>query len=116
MIALAVGWYVRFRLSYATMAEWLAERGFAVERSAICRWVQRFLPLFGAPAGRHRRRVTGTWRVDETYCNIQGTQAYSYRAIDDKDQVVDALFTGQSGELRDRALQDQVHRARRLLS
>lgn len=43
---LAVRWYARFRLSYADAAEWLAERGFAVDRSAISRWVQRFLPLF----------------------------------------------------------------------
>src|SRR5262249_12117595 len=28
LIALAVRWYARFRLSYADVAEWLAERGF----------------------------------------------------------------------------------------
>jgi hypothetical protein len=49
-MALAVRWYARFRLSYADVAEWLAERGFAVDRSAIYRWVQRFLPLFGVAA------------------------------------------------------------------
>ena len=69
VIALAVRWYARFRLSYADVAEWLAERGFAVDRSAIYRWVQRFLPLFGAAARRHRRRVGRKWRVDETYCD-----------------------------------------------
>ena len=35
VIALAVRWYARFRLSYADVAEWLAERGFAVDRTAI---------------------------------------------------------------------------------
>ena len=35
VIALAVRWYVRYRLSYADVAEWLAERGFAVDRTAI---------------------------------------------------------------------------------
>ena len=29
VIALVVRWYARFRLSYADVAEWLAERGFA---------------------------------------------------------------------------------------
>jgi len=82
VIALAVRWYARFRLSYADVAEWLAERGFAVDRSAIYRWVQRFLPLFGVAARRHRKRVGRKWRVDETSCDFQGRQASIYRAID----------------------------------
>jgi len=93
VIALAVRWYARFRLSYADAAEWLAERGFAVDRTAIYRWVQRFLPLFGEAARRHRRRVGRKWRVDETYCDYQGKQAYIYRAIDEDGQVVDAFFS-----------------------
>jgi transposase-like protein len=93
VIALAVRWYARYRLSYADVAEWLAERGFLVDRTAIYRWAQRFLPLFGAAARRHRRRVGTKWRVDETYCGFQGKHASSYRAIDEDGQVVDALFS-----------------------
>jgi IS6 family transposase len=93
VIALAVRWYARYRLSYADVAEWLAERGFAVDRSAIYRWVQRFLPLFGTAARRYRRRVGKKWRVDETYCDFQGRHAYIYRAIDEDGQVVDAYFS-----------------------
>jgi transposase-like protein len=93
VIALAVRWYARFRLSYADVAEWLAERGFTVDRSAVYRWVQRFLPLFGVAARRYRRRVGRRWRVDETYCDFQGRHAYIYRAIDEDGQVVDAFFS-----------------------
>ena len=64
------------------MAEWLTERGFAVDRSAIYRWVQRFLPLFGVAARPHRTRVSMKWRVDETYCRLGGRWAYCSRAID----------------------------------
>ncbi len=46
MIALAVRWYIRYRLSYADVVEWFAERGLTVDRSTVYRWVQRFLPLF----------------------------------------------------------------------
>ena len=35
VIALAVRWYLRFRLSYADVAELLAERGVAVDPSTI---------------------------------------------------------------------------------
>jgi putative transposase len=61
-----------------------------VDRTALSRWVQRVLPLCGAVARRHRTRVGKTWRVDETYCDCQGTQASSDRAIDEHGQVVDA--------------------------
>ena len=80
-------------MRYADVAEWLAERGFAVDRSAIYRWVQRFLPLFGVAARRHRTRVGKKWRVDEAYCAYRGNRAYIYRAIDEDGQVVDAYFS-----------------------
>jgi IS6 family transposase len=35
VIALAVRWYVRYRLSYADVVEWLAERGVSVDRSTV---------------------------------------------------------------------------------
>ena len=93
VIARAVRWYARYRLSDAAAAEWLAERGFAVDRTAIYRWVQRFRPLFGEAARRHRRRVGRTWRVDEPDCACRGQQASIDRAMDEDGQVVDACFS-----------------------
>src|SRR5438128_8732436 len=37
IIVLAVRWYVRYRLSYAEVSEWLAERGVVVDPSTIYR-------------------------------------------------------------------------------
>ncbi|PLS79735.1 MAG: IS6 family transposase [Chloroflexi bacterium] len=93
MIALAVRWYIRYRLSYADVVEWFAERGLIVARSTVYRWVQRFLPLFQDAARPHRHLVGSTWRVDETYCRLNGTWTYIYRAIDQDGQVVDAYFS-----------------------
>ncbi|MDP9310220.1 MAG: IS6 family transposase, partial [Chloroflexota bacterium] len=93
VIALAVRWYVRYRLSYADVVEWFAERGLVVDRSTVYRWVQRFLPLFGEAARAHRRLVGKKWRVDETYVRLQGRWTYVYRAIDEDGQVVDAYFS-----------------------
>ena len=93
VIALAVRWYVRYRLSYADVVEWFAERGLIVNRSTVYRWVQRFLPLFGQAARAHRRQVGAKWRVDETYCRLNGKWTYIYRAIDQDGQVVDAYFS-----------------------
>ena len=93
VIALAVRWYVRYRLSYADVVEWLAERGLTVDRSTVYRWVRRFLPLFQDAARVHRRPVGAKWRVDETYIRLQGVWTYIYRAIDQNGQVVDAYFS-----------------------
>src|SRR5918911_205599 len=82
VIALAVRWYVRYRLSYAEVSEWLAERGILVDQSTIYRWVRRFLPLFGDAARPSRRSVGPDWRVDETYARIRGHWHCIYRAID----------------------------------
>ncbi len=95
VIALAVRWYVRYRLSYADVVEWFAERGLTVDRSTVYRWVQRFLPLFQEAARTHRRAVGTKWRVDETYCRLNGKWTYVYRAIDEDGQVVDAYFSEQ---------------------
>lgn len=93
VIGLAVRWYVRYRLSYADVVEWFAERGLVVDRSTVYRWVQRFLPLFQKAARAHRRPVGTKWRVDETYTRLNGTWTYIYRAIDQDGQVVDAYFS-----------------------
>src|SRR6266498_3906054 len=93
IIALAVRWYVRYRLSYAEVSEWLAERGVLVDQSTIYRWVQRFLPLFGVAARKYRQAIGLDWRVDETYARIRGRWHYIYRAIDSCGQIVDAYVS-----------------------
>src|SRR5438876_9319161 len=59
IIVLAVRWYVRYRLSYAEVSEWLAERGILVDQSTIYRCVQRILPMFGEVARKYRDRRSG---------------------------------------------------------
>ncbi len=59
IIALAVRWYLRFRLSYADVTELLAERGIHVDASTIFDWVQQFTSLY-QDAARSRRQAVGT--------------------------------------------------------
>ena len=106
VIALAVRWYVRYRLSYADVVEWFAERGLTVDRSTVYRWVQRFLPLFQEAARAHRRPVGGKWRVDETYCRLQGKWTYISRASDEDGQGVDAYFRSVAMPQRQRPSSD----------
>jgi IS6 family transposase len=41
VILLAVGWYLRFSLSYRDVEELLAERGLRIDHVTVWRWVQR---------------------------------------------------------------------------
>jgi hypothetical protein len=42
VILLAVGWYLRFSLSYRDVEELLAERGLRADHVTVWRWVQRY--------------------------------------------------------------------------
>jgi transposase-like protein len=59
VIALAIRWYVRYRLSYADVVEWFAERGLIVNRSTIYRWVQRFAQGHPRCSGKLRESTDG---------------------------------------------------------
>ncbi len=93
IIALAVRWYLRFRLPYADVAELLAERGVHVDPSTIFDWVQHFTPLYQEAARSHRRRVGQCWSIDETYIRIAGRWCYAFRAIDEDGQVIDVYVS-----------------------
>ena len=86
-------WYLRYRLSYADVAELLAERGVAVDPSSVYAWVQEFAPLYEEAARAFPRQVGACWSVDETYVKVVGAWAYVYRAIDEQGQVVDVYVS-----------------------
>jgi transposase-like protein len=93
IIALAVRWYLAYRLSYADVAKLLAERGVHVDASTVVDWVQRFTPRYqemGRPA-RHRPR--GKWSIDETYVKVAGVPCHVFRAIDELGQVIDVYVS-----------------------
>jgi transposase-like protein len=64
--ALAVRWYLRFRLSYADVAGLLVERGITAASSTIFAGVREFAPIYEDAARLFRHCVGGTWSVDET--------------------------------------------------
>ena len=57
VILLAVGWYLRFSLSYRDVEELLAERGLKADHVTVWRWVQRYAPEMER---RLRSRLTKT--------------------------------------------------------
>ena len=66
--------------------------------------MRRYLPLLGEAARRYRRPVGARWRVDETYCRLNGRWAHCYRAIDQDGQVVDVYVSERRTAAAARAL------------
>jgi hypothetical protein len=62
VIAVAVRWYLRYRLSYRDVEELLAERGIEVDHVTMYRWVQTFTPEFidAARPARHGNGIDGS--------------------------------------------------------
>ncbi len=46
VITVAVGYYLRYALSYRDISEILRERGVNVHHSTVYRWVQEYAPNF----------------------------------------------------------------------
>jgi transposase-like protein len=97
IITLCVRRYISYKLSYRDLVEIMAERGIDVAHSTILRWVTRFVPEFEKRWDRYRRRVGGSWRVDETYVCVRGKWHSLYRAVDQHGQTVDFVLRKDRG-------------------
>ena len=72
VILLAVGWYLRFVLSYRDMEELLAERGFLVDHVTVWRWVQRYAPEMERRLRSRLKPTSDSWRVDSELHPVMG--------------------------------------------
>src|SRR5215468_3830903 len=64
VILLAVGWYLRFSLSYRDVEELLAERGLLVDHVTVWRWVQRYASELERRLRPRLEPTNDSWRVD----------------------------------------------------
>src|SRR5271165_5882918 len=62
VILLAVGWYLRFSLSYRDVEELLAERGLQADHVTVWRWVQRYAPEMERRLRSRLRPTNDSWR------------------------------------------------------
>ncbi|MFU1478384.1 IS6 family transposase [Roseovarius sp. C7] len=95
IILCVVRWYLRYPLSYQDVADLLAERGVAVDRSTVYRWVQKFSPELTKRTEKHLRRASVDWHMDETYIRVGGKWRYLWRAVDANGQMVDFRLTAR---------------------
>jgi transposase-like protein len=75
------------------MAEMAIERGVSIDASCIWRWVQVYGPELDKRCRRHLKQTNRSWRLDETYINVNGRDRFLYRAVDSTGQTIDFLLT-----------------------
>ncbi|HHB0225204.1 TPA: IS6 family transposase, partial [Staphylococcus aureus] len=81
VITVAVGYYLRYALSYRDISEILRERGVNVHHSTVYRWVQEYAPILYQIWKKKHKKAYYKWHIDETYIKIKGKWCYLYSAI-----------------------------------
>jgi IS6 family transposase len=92
---MAVGWYLRFSLSYRDVEALLVERGLDTDHVTVWRWVQRYAPELERRLRAHLKPTNKSWRVDETYVRVKGKWSYLYRAVDSTGATIDFLLSAK---------------------
>ena len=82
VIIVAVGYYLRYNLSYREVQKLLYDRGINVCHTTIYRWVQEYSKILYHLWKKKNKQSFYSWKMDETYIKIKGRWHYLYRAID----------------------------------
>jgi putative transposase len=67
VIMVAVGYYLRYAVSYRDLVEMMHDRGVSVSHTTIMRWVHHYGPIFRLLLRKKRHSASQSWRMDETY-------------------------------------------------
>ncbi|MCU4259076.1 integrase [Staphylococcus aureus] len=112
VITVAVGYYLRYTLSYRDISEILRERGVNVHHSTVYRWVQEYAPILYQIWKKKHKKAYYKWRIDETYIKIKGKWSYLYRAIDAEGHTLDIWLRKQRKVITDQAPSTKVAMAK----
>lgn len=87
----AIGLYYHFGLSYRDCSKIMRKFSIPVDHTTIYRWNKQYgKVLYKLWKKRNKRRaLSKSWRIDETYVKVRGTQRYLYRAIDSNGNTLD---------------------------
>ena len=103
IIMRALRYYLAYKLSYREIEEIFAERNIHFDHSTLNRWVIKYAPQLEAMFRLKKRKVSGSWRMDETYIKVKGQWVYYYRAVDKYGKVVGFYLSKNRDEPATRA-------------
>ena len=81
VIIVAVGYYLRYNLSYREIQELLYDRGINVCDTTIYRWVQEYSKVLYHLWKKKNRQSFYSWKMDETYIKIKGRWSCSIKLL-----------------------------------
>jgi transposase, IS6 family len=93
LILCTVRRYLRCSLSLRDVEELMTERGLAVDRTTIWRWIQCYSLELEQRLRHHLKPPSRSWRLDETYVRVRGRWCCLYPAIDSADATIDFLLS-----------------------
>ncbi len=67
----------------------MAERGLNLKHTTIYHWVIEYSPILNRELRKHLKKISDSWRVDETYLKLNGKWMYLYRAVDQYGDTID---------------------------
>ncbi len=82
VIIVAVGYYLRYNLSYLKIQEILYDRGIDVCHTTIYLWVEEYEKVLYQIWKKKNRQSFYLWKMDETYIKVKRKWHYLYRFID----------------------------------
>src|SRR5271166_6700141 len=92
MILLAVGWYLRFSLSYRDVEELLAERGLRADHVTVWRWSSAMPRNWNDVCARDLTQPTTVGAWTRLTSGSKASGVYLYRAVDSTGATIDFLF------------------------
>jgi putative transposase len=72
IIMQALRYYLADKLSYREIDEMFTELNIHLNHSPLNRWVIKDSPQLEAIFRKRKRRVSGSWPMDETYIKVKG--------------------------------------------
>ena len=93
IILCTVRWYLRYALSYRDVEELMQQRGGTVDHTTIFRWVQRYAPELDKRCRPQLKAANDSYRVDETYIEINKQWHDLYRAVGSIGATLDFMLS-----------------------
>jgi putative transposase len=78
IILQSLRYYLAYKLSYREIEEVFAEQNIHFDHSTLNRWVIKYSPPLEANFRTRKRKVTDSWRMDETYIKIKTQWSLHY--------------------------------------
>lgn len=67
-----------------------------MDHSSVQKWVVHYAPQLKQAFRKRKKPVGKSWRMDETYIQVNGKWVYLYRAVDKEGNTIDFMLSGKS--------------------